>query len=91
MLEHIKALSAGDRFWFWMCPEVKGSSPALIIQPLSADSGMKKLNEQTRQLSHPLTVSPFMGLGNVNSEGRFRFSGPLKWPFSLSRPQQRCV
>ena len=77
MLEHLKTLSAGDRFWFWMCPEAGGDIPALLLQPLAEDPGMKKLNEQTQQLTLPLTASPFMGLGNVNSEGRFRFSGPL--------------
>ena len=80
MLEHVSKqlsrLNPGDRFWFWLCPEAS-DGPGLLIQTLNNDPGMKTLRQEIADITVPLTASPFVGLGNVNGDGRLRFGGPL--------------
>ena len=67
--QNLAALQAGQRLWFWCCPQADAPHPPLLVRSLSQDPSMDLLRQDILRIPQSSDTQEFVGLGSIDSDG----------------------
>lgn len=74
LADQLTQLHAGDRAWFWLCPDAPPPTPPLLLRALRDDPDATILHAETTGLEGGST--PIVGLASVDGLGLLTLCGP---------------
>jgi len=74
--ENLSSLRAGQRAWFWFCPELDDEQPLMVVRSFQKPPSTDAIRDALRALSLPLGGSLCSGVMSVTPDGTLRMGGP---------------
>ncbi len=72
----LNKLQAGQRAWFWLCLDVTGDDPPLLLTPLKTDARMDSLRAMYSNIALKPGSAVSMGIASVTPQGTLQLCGP---------------
>lgn len=81
----LAALPAGQRAWFWFCPQLADDQPLLLLRHFKLDPRQEALQADIAAISLPDGALPIRGVAHSDGDGALSFGGPLLGEEDLRR------